>query len=133
MAHPTAYELSKVPLFAGLSEQARNVIAGYLTPEEYGAGRIIVREGDTAFAFFVISRGKAAVTQDGREQRMLAAGDFFGEIAIVGDAGRRTATVTATEDVLVWTMFGANLRRLVSEHPDLAAELDKAVKQRLSS
>jgi CRP-like cAMP-binding protein len=50
-------------------------------------------EGASGYSFFVLCEGTATVTIDGNEVRALEPGDFFGELAILGD-GRRTATVT---------------------------------------
>ena len=55
----------------------------------------------------------------------------FGEIAILGE-GRRTATVTATEPVVVWTMFGTLFRDLQATRPDVAAALEAAMAERLA-
>jgi len=49
-----------------------------------------------------------------------ADGDFFGEIAILG-GGRRTASVTVTEPVTAWKMFGTAFREMQQTRPDVAA------------
>jgi CRP-like cAMP-binding protein len=55
----------------------------------------LVGEGAPGYTFFVLVEGTAAVTSEGQTLAVLTPGDFFGEVAILGD-GRRTATVTST-------------------------------------
>lgn len=92
----------------------------------------MVTEGQAGYAFYVLESGKATVTRDGDELRTLEPGDFFGEIAILG-GGRRTATVTATEPVVAWVMFGTTFRTLQMARPDVAEALQDAMRQRLAT
>jgi len=55
----------------------------------------------------------------------------FGEIAILGE-GRPSATVTATEPAVVWTMFGTLFRDLQATRPDVAAALEAVMAERLA-
>jgi CRP-like cAMP-binding protein len=69
------------------------------------------------------------VTQDGQALRVLGPGDFFGELAILGD-GRRSATVTAVDPSTLLVFFGTEFRRLEAELPEVAARIRQAVEQR---
>jgi CRP-like cAMP-binding protein len=73
------------------------------------------------------------VTHDGQVLRTMGPGDFFGEIAILGPQGRRTATVTAVDDVVVWELFGTVFRTLQMESPDVAQALEQAMRTRLDA
>ena len=59
----------------------------------------------------------------------LTAGDFFGEIAIIG-GGRRSATVTTTTPARLLVMFGTEFRQLQKTHPGIAAQLETAMATR---
>ena len=66
-------------------------------------GAVVVREGDTADAFYVLLSGHLEATVNGHSVRELAEGDGFGEIALL-QGGGRTATVTvvsADAEVLI--------------------------------
>lgn len=71
---------------------------GWFATRRFGPGQTIVREGDPADAAYVITAGTCVVEQlrEGVPTRLrtLAAGDVFGEAALLG-GGRRTATVRA--------------------------------------
>lgn len=107
--------LSKVPIFAGCSEDQLRDITRLLTPVDVKAGTTLARQGDYGKEFFVIIEGTAAVLRDGVELAKLGAGDVVGEISII-DGGQRTATVVADTDMLVE----------VATHPEFAGLLDRA-------
>jgi CRP-like cAMP-binding protein len=131
--HPSAADLARVPLFHELSPDALAVLAARFEVESFDVGRTIVAEGRSGYAFYVLAEGVATVTVDGEPVRTLGPGDHFGEIAILDDDGRRTATVTATEPVVAWSLFGTAFRVLQTEHPDVADALELATRERLAS
>lgn len=90
--------LRALPLFAPLPGPALEAAARALAPVLRGAGAEVIRQGDVGDRFYVVERGRLAVSQDGRELRQLERGDAFGEIALMR-AVPRTATVTALTDV----------------------------------
>ena len=47
--------------------------------------------------------------------------------------GRRTASVVATETLTTWVLFGASFRALEKDHPDVAAALQEAMRERLAT
>lgn len=132
MTHPAPQDLLRVPLFADLEAEAAEVLAGRFDIEHFDTGRRLVLEGSAGYAFYIVAEGRASVSQEGAELRTLGAGDFFGEIAILG-GGRRTATVTATEPVTAWKMFGTAFREMEQARPDVAAALQDAMRRRLAT
>ena len=132
MDHPTADDLARVPLLAHLTDDVRQVLADRFEVEEFDAGRQLVTEGRAGYSFYLLDRGTVSVTHEGREVRTLGPGDFFGEIAILGE-GRRTATVTATEPGLAWSLFGTSFRALQADRPDVADALESAMTERLAA
>ncbi len=85
---------------------------------------------NSGYSFYLLDPGSVSVKHEGREVRTL--GDFFGEIAILGE-GRRTATVTAIEPGVAWSLFGTSFRTLQAERPDVADALQSAMTQRLAA
>jgi CRP-like cAMP-binding protein len=128
--HPSAESLAAVPLFADLPLETREVLAGRFEVQGFGVGQRLVAEGRRAFSFYVLASGEASVEHDGRTVRTLGAGDFFGEIAILGSE-RRTATVSATRPGTAWTLLGTHFHELRAERPDVAQALERAMRERL--
>jgi CRP-like cAMP-binding protein len=124
--------LTDVPLFAGLAEEERARVASRLEMRHAEPGERICGEGSPGDSFFVIESGTASVTSEGGATRTLAAGDFFGEIALVED-GRRTATVTAASPLDVFVLWGGDFRVLEREQPQVAESIRQAVADRLGS
>jgi CRP/FNR family cyclic AMP-dependent transcriptional regulator len=125
-----AARLASIPLFADLSERERAEVARFADEVEVAAGRTLAAEGEFAYEFFVIEQGTAEVTKDGRALATLGPDDFFGEIGLV-ESERRTATVTATSPMELIVIFGPNFRRLEREMPELAAQIRRAIRDRL--
>ncbi|HEY2940311.1 MAG TPA: cyclic nucleotide-binding domain-containing protein [Gaiellaceae bacterium] len=123
--------LVTIPLFASLSDADRDTVAVLFEQRTCSPGERLVGEGAHGYSFFVLQEGEAVVTADGEELGTLGPGDFFGEIALIGN-GRRTATVTATSEAKVLVMFGTDFRLLQQRQPKTAALIEAAMRARLS-
>jgi CRP-like cAMP-binding protein len=131
MSPASPANLESIPLFASLSAPERAELSEWFELREVKPETRLVREGTTGNSFFVILDGAAAVTSGGERLGTFGAGDFFGEMALLG-AGRRAATVTTTTTTRVLVLFAPDFRRLESRHPEVAATLETAMRQRLA-
>ncbi|HJR38809.1 MAG TPA: PEP/pyruvate-binding domain-containing protein [Nocardioidaceae bacterium] len=122
--------LQSVPLFAELSEPDLAEVARLFKERRFAAGETVTKEGAGGAAFFVIGSGDASVTIGGNERATLSAGDYFGEIALI-DEGARTATITATTDLVCYGLTLWDFRPLVERHPTIGWKLLQALAQRL--
>ena len=107
-----------------------------VTPVTYSPGSVIVRQGETGDRFYILTEGQADVYvthPDGREVLVdhLKAGQYFGEMALIG-RGTRRATVRAAADsqVIVAALDQSTFGRLVEESPDLRDELHRIISLR---
>ena len=130
MADPA--DLRDVPLFEGLDDAERTELAPWFEARTIGAGTRLCGEGTVGYSFFVLVDGAADVLTGNERVRQLGPGDFFGEVAILGD-GRRSATVTTTAPSKVLTMFGTDFRRLQSAQPAIADSIVETMKTRLAA
>jgi CRP/FNR family transcriptional regulator, cyclic AMP receptor protein len=131
----TAALLRGVPLFNELTEHDLERIARVAVPRTYPAGTIILREGDPGDTCYVLRSGLARVTRqhaDGRSITLtnLGPGEIFGELAMFGGEVR-SATVEAVDEVRAVALLAADLKRLLSEHPEIAVKLLGALSGRL--
>ncbi len=87
---------------------------GWFATAKFGAGAVIVREGDVARAAYILREGRCRVHKrvDGVDVplRELGPGDVFGETAIV-IARPRTASVIALDEVTVTVVTRESLER----------------------
>ena len=83
-------------------------------------GDVVVRQGDEGDYFYVITKGRAAVTREtplnkeGIKLAELEVGDTFGEEALISDA-KRNATVTMTTDGAVMRLGKDDFNKLLNE------------------
>ena len=125
--------LAKAPLFSALSKQELGELAKASEDLEVGEGKVLMREGDLGREFFVIVEGDVSVTQDGKEIRRLGAGDFFGEIALIYENARRTATVTAVSPLRFFVLTRQSFRSLLEHQPQIEDKVMAALEERLGT
>jgi CRP-like cAMP-binding protein len=125
--------LAKAPLFAALSRQELGELAKATEDLEVDEGKVLTREGDLGREFFVIVDGDVSVTQDGNEIRRLGPGDFFGEIALIYDNARRTATVTAASPLRFFVLTRQSFRSLLEHQPEIEEKVMAALEERLAA
>ena len=122
--------IGHVPFFTGLSERDKTQIASMFKERTFPAGETITKEGVGAAAFFVIESGEATVSIRGKPIRTLGRGDYFGEIALI-DEGTRSATVTASADVVCHGLTYWEFRPLVQANATIAWNLLQTLAKRL--
>ena len=128
---PTPAELAAIPLFSSVSEPELSEIACWFDAKNVSADTCLIGEGSAGYTFFVLAEGGASVSAGGEQIGTLGAGDFFGEIAILGD-GRRSATVRTTEPSRVLVMFGTEFRRLQQTQPEIGARIEATMGERVT-
>jgi len=125
-----AQVLAEIPVFAGLSGRQRRRIAEQAEIAEITAGTVILREGFTGEAAFVLLTGAARIERGGVPVAEVESGTMLGELSLL--TGRpRSASVIATRDLWVLRIRRATFRRLLEREPAIAVHLLETVGRRL--
>ena len=127
--------LRNVPFFDGLGDDQLTKVRSLTRSVAAGAGTAILSEGDHSFSLFVLVRGEVDVTKRlgltagnpdgiGKDKTIvrLAAPQFFGEMALLGDS-LRTATVIASTDCDLLELAQSDFEALVETDLPLAYRL----------
>lgn len=130
MPDATTWDLAGIALLDDLEPEELTKIAPWFEVQDVSPGVNLTGEGASGYSFYILSDGTASVTINGVEVNTLGPGDFFGELAILGD-GVRTATVTTTSPSRLLVLFGTEFRQLQQEQPDLASRIEAGVRARL--
>ncbi len=127
--------LGRVPVFSTLERGDLERIAEVAVPRDFEPGQAVFREGDSSDTCYVVRQGHLRAIRshpDGRTITLatFGPGDIFGELAMFEDE-RRSATVEAIDATSVVGVLGPDMRRLMGEHPSIAARLVIALGRRL--
>jgi len=127
--------LGRVPAFSTLERGDLERIAEVAVPRRFEPGQAVFREGDASDTCYVVREGRARAIRSSGDGRTITLatfgpGDIFGELAMFEDE-RRSATVQAIDTTSVVGVLGPDMRRLMGEHPEIAARLVIALGRRL--
>ncbi len=122
--------LRRVPLFADLSRREAQQIARLFKERRFAEGETVVKEGSGGAAFFLIDSGEAAVSVGGSPRGTLKPGDYFGEIALI-DEGARTATITASTELVCYGLTFWEFRPLVQQNGTIGWKLMQTLAREL--
>jgi CRP-like cAMP-binding protein len=98
---------------------------------DYRTGEVIIKQGDEGDYFYVIVKGRCAVTRetplnrDGIKLAELGMGDTFGEEALISDA-KRNASVAMTTDGTLMRLAKQDFRTLLNEPMLEWVDMDQA-------
>jgi CRP-like cAMP-binding protein len=116
--------LNDVWLFHGATDEELTSLAELAYEVSVGPDVDIVTENEFGDELFLVIDGHAAVTRGGTDLGVLNAGDFFGEMALLG-TGVRTSTVRS--------IVGMTLLGLRAEHFDDVLVSDPLIARRVLS
>ncbi len=109
--------VAAVPLFQKLGSGALVEIVRALRRRVVPAGTVICRKGEAGDQMFFIVEGRVNIAAQTPVE--LGAGSFFGEMALISGAPR-SATVTATTEVSLLSLYAADFQMLSSSNPEIA-------------
>ena len=127
--------LRAVPVFSELGEDELARVAEVAVPRQFVAGEVVFREGDESSTCYVVRNGRARAVREHPDGRSITLanfgpGDIFGELAMFDDE-RRSATIETLEDTEAIAILGGDMRRLLSEHAEIAVKLLASLGRRL--
>jgi len=116
--------------FSGLSVAERNMLARLLDEQSVPEGATLVSQGDYGYEFMVIEEGTVDVFRNGERIDSMGPGDFFGELAVLDDGGKRNASVIATSPVRVVTLTAHYMRVVREQMPQIGDQIDRVIADR---
>ncbi|MGA7277061.1 MAG: protein kinase [Desulfocapsaceae bacterium] len=126
----------KLPLLQYLPRKTLWALLNCLVPRYVQAGLRLLNQGVEARSLYIIETGKGRVSIDKDDEDLTVAhlgpGDLVGEMAIL-TGEPRTASFTATEDMLVWRLDRRQFEQTMRRLPDLRTFLTELVSQRLEN
>ncbi len=127
--------LKNVPIFSELGKRDLDRLGKLMVSRSIKSGEIVIKEGDQAAGFFVISSGKVEVikgvdTSSPELLNTLGAGDFFGEMALF-EGFPRVATIRATEDTECLAMTRWDFTAEMRNHCEIAVGMIPVLVRRL--
>lgn len=113
--------VSEVRIFSKLTSANKQQVLDAMVPLVFPDRTYICRQGKIGKGFYVITEGKCKVTKNvspsgniEKEVRILEAGDYFGEIALLTSSNKSTANVIACDSVSVMSLGRADFHVLLS-------------------
>ncbi len=138
-AHEAARLLRAPTALMQLSEAEALAVVGFMRPKRLKTGTTIIRQGETADTGYMVLVLEGEITVETLIARrvdpvtvtVLGPGSLIGEMALV-DGAARSASCTASTDVVCAVLTREALEALIAEQPATAAKLMTAVAQRLA-
>jgi CRP/FNR family cyclic AMP-dependent transcriptional regulator len=127
--------LRKVSLFAGLSCEELEVLAGSLGRRTFAKGMIIFHKGGVGQTLYIIESGKVRIfvlSESGQEitVNIYGPGDVFGEFSLL-DGLPRSAGAVAMERTVTLTLHRDHFLRHLEAYPRIAGSIMKVLTTRL--
>jgi CRP-like cAMP-binding protein len=127
--------LATVPTFEALGPDELAHVAEVAVPRRYEPGEVVFREGDESDTCYVVKTGHARAIREHADGRTITLanfgpGDIFGELALFENEVR-SATVETLDGVEAVAILGADMRRLMRDHPEIAVGVVVSLGRRL--
>lgn len=123
--------LKKTHLFSQLTRKELVLLSKHLHIRQYRPKEPVFRQGEMGVGLYVVIQGHVNIhsrndleleTKETLITR-LGPGDFFGELALVEENDRRTASASACDEALLAGFFQPDLHEMIDRYPNLAVKI----------
>lgn len=124
------------PLLASLGEEERRELLSIARRRTFARREVVFHRDDPADTMHLVASGRFAVRivtplGDTATLAVVSPGDSFGEVALLTDAGRRTASVVALEPGETRSLHQLDFAALRQRHPQISDVLVRALARRV--
>jgi CRP-like cAMP-binding protein len=124
---PLVKILQTIPLFNSLTPKELKILEHAVHLRTYHPGETVFTEDEPGAGVYVIRTGKIDIllmhdSQPPTSLAELESGDFFGEMALLGDS-TRSATAIAREQCELIGFFHPDLLEIINLHPVMGAKI----------
>lgn len=127
--------LAAIPMFGDLGPEDVAALAKAVVPRQFSAGQMIIQMGEPGTSMFIVVDGNVNIHLPGEQSRRIslkdiAAGEYFGELALFDDKPR-SASAVATTDTKLLELDRATLSTYLQSRPHAAIVLLSTLAGRL--
>lgn len=125
--------LSENYLFETLTKAELKFVKEMVHVRNYRPGEVVFRQGEIGVGMYLIASGSIDILvedipSDKPEKQTvfvtrLGSGDFFGELSLVEENGRRTATAVASVETMLVGFFKPDLLEIVERNPSTGVKI----------
>lgn len=121
----------KISVLSSFTDNEIRLFTKYLHRREFIANEVIFRQGDSGYGFYFIFEGSVNIFTNHSLDNENDPGEFvirldkrqyFGEMGLLEDFNRRSATVCAHENTVLLGIFKPDLEKMLEIHPVLGAK-----------
>ena len=122
-----------------MSKDERAILADSFEEQFFSAGSLIINEGEIGVTFYILLEGECSATQQSANSDEVhevqhyhgERGDYFGELALLSDQGRRAASIHAVSDCKCILLDKLSFERLLGPvHAILERDADSYKKRK---
>ncbi len=120
-------------LFQDLSDSQVTLLQNLVNVRHYRAGEVVFHQSEIGVGMYIIVSGSVDIfVEEVAAQQLdikqnfvthLIEGDFFGEMALVEEAGKRTASVVCREDCVLVGFFKPDLFEIINRSPETGVKI----------
>jgi CRP/FNR family cyclic AMP-dependent transcriptional regulator len=120
-------------LFKDLSSHELNFVENIVHIRHYHAGEPVFRQGEIGVGMYIVVQGRVEIFVTEEEGALgpnqdifitqLLPNDFFGELSLVEENGRRTASATCRDETVLIGFFKPDLMEILKRSPTVGIKI----------
>ena len=122
--------LKGIDIFAETPDYILASVSRIIEEVEVAPGEYFIREGESGDCLFIVIEGEVRVHSGGKTIILLGVGKTVGELALL-DPEPRAASVTATEETLLFRIDREPFDEVMVDRPEIARGVIRVLARRL--
>jgi CRP/FNR family transcriptional regulator, cyclic AMP receptor protein len=120
----------KISVLSSFSDNETRIFTKFLHRREFAPNEVIFRQGDSGYGFYFIFRGSVNMYANyvaSSEERgdfiiRLEQRQYFGEMGLLEEFNRRSATAVSAENTILLGLFKPDLEKMLELYPVIGAK-----------